>query len=436
MRLLVVLNHLELGGSQLNALDFAVSSRGRGHDVIVFAPVHQDQPGPVAEMVRSAGLPLVLVPYPDITPKFIPAHLAVARALSRTVAEERIQLVHAYEPPLILDSFWGPHLRFGTPLVCTIYGSFVPLWLPRYPPLIVASPKFAGQAAPLLTQPPAVIRPPVNTGADDPALNDGAEFRRAFGLGSDIVLGIVCRLDQDLKVPGIELAMAAVRFLDDPRIRLVVTGDGPSADALSALAEQVNGTLGRRAVVMAGSLADPRPAYAAADIALGMGGSALRSMAFGKPLIVLGTQGFAKPVLPSNADEFLSRGFFGVGSGDLDPCPLAAIIRELADRPQMRSELGAFGRQLVRDRYSLEAATAKLEDVYATAVTQTYPRRRRVWEATKVAAYRDGSTWTPESIKVRLGLTAVWAGERPTAHQNGGGSRPKSPGEQRRETTP
>jgi len=435
MRLLVVLNHLELGGSQLNALDLAVSSRDRGHDVIVFAPVHQDQPGPVAEMVRSAGLPLVLARYPDITPKFIPAHRAVARALCMTVAEERIQLVHAYEPPLILDSFWGPHLRFGTPLVCTIYGSFVPLWLPRYPPLIVPSYKFADQAAPLLTQPPAVIRPPVNTGTDDPALNDGTEFRRAFGLGGDIMLGIVSRLDPDLKVPGIKLAMAAVRFLDDPRIRLVVTGDGPSAGALSTLAEEVNGTLGRRAVVMAGPLADPRPAYAAADIALGMGGSALRSMAFGKPLIVLGIQGFAKPVLPSTADEFLSRGFFGVGSGDLDPRPLAASIRELADRPEMRSELGAFGRQLVLDQYSLEAASAKLENVYATAVTQTYPRRRRVWEATKVAAYRDGSTLTPESIKVRFGLTAVWAGERPAAHQDGGRPRPRRPAEQRADRT-
>lgn len=413
MRLLVVLNHLELGGSQLNALDLAVSSRDRGHDVTVFAPVHQDQPGPVAEMVRSAGLPLVLVRYPDITPTFTPAHRVVARALSRTAAGKRIQLVHAYEPPLILDSFYGPHLRFGIPLVCTIYGEFLPWWLPRYPPLIVHSHSFADRAAPLRTQPPAVIEPPVNTDADDPALVDGAEFRRAYGLGSDIVLGIVSRLEPHVKADGIKLAMAAVRFLDDPRIRLVVTGHGPSAGALSTLAEQVNGTLGRRAVVMTGPLADPRPVYAAADIALGMGGSARRSMAFGKPLIVLGLQGFAKPLLPSNADEFLFGGFCGVGSGDLDPRPLAASIRQLADRPEMRSELGAFGRQLVQDRFSLKVASAELENVYATAVTQTYPRYRRVWEATRVIAGRDGSTWIPESIKTWLGPKSATEFDRP-----------------------
>lgn len=39
MRILVVLNHLELDGRQLNALDFAVKSRNRGHDVFLFGPV-------------------------------------------------------------------------------------------------------------------------------------------------------------------------------------------------------------------------------------------------------------------------------------------------------------------------------------------------------------------------------------------------------------
>ena len=407
MRVLVVLNHLELGGCQLNAFDFALATRERGHDVVVFGPVWDDHPGPIAEMVRSAGLPLVLAHHPDIIPGFIPGFIPVrrvlARALCQTVATERIQLVHAYEAPMTLDSFYGPHLRFGVPLVSTLYGIDMQWWLPRYPALIVGTREFADLAAPLRTQPPVVIEPPVNTDADDPALVDGAEFRRAHGLGDHIVIGVVSRLDPTLKADGINHAIAAIHYLDDPRIRLVVTGHGPSADALSASAEQVNSALGRRAVVMTGPLADPRPAYAAADIALGMGGSALRSLAFGKPLIVLGVQGFAKPLLPSTAREFLFSGFCGIGSGDLDPRSLAAHIRQLVDGPEMRSQLGAFGRQLVLDRFSLKVASAKLENVYTTAVTQTYPRRQRLREAVRVAAYREGSNRIPESVKAWLG---------------------------------
>lgn len=401
MRLLVGLHHLELGGSQLNAVDLAVAARHRGHDVVVFA-VYNGQPGPLAEMVRAAGLPLVLVRHSRAIQGLLPVRQAVARTLWRVAVRERIQLVHAYEFPLSLDSFYGPHLRLGIPLVCTIYGQFVPRWLPRYPPVIVGARKVADMVAPLRPKPPALIEPPVNTDTNAPGLIDGAEFRRAHGLGTHIVVGVVSRLEPTTKYDGIELAIGAMQLLDDPRIQLVVTGDGPSFSALNTSAARVNSALGRRAVIMIGSLIDPRPAYAAADIALGVGGSALRAMAFAKPLIVLGTKNFAKLLTPSTAQEFLVGGFGGFwdpGSSDFDPRPLAGLIRELADRPGLRSELGAFGRQLILDRFSLNAASVTLEDIYASAVAQAYPRSQRLWEAARVAVYRTGSEALPDTAK-------------------------------------
>lgn len=401
MRLLVGLHHLELGGSQLNALDLAVTARDHGHHVVVFA-AYQDEIGPVAEKVRAAGLPLVLAHDDRANQGFLPVRPAVARALSRLVASERIQLVHAYEEPLILDSFYGPHLRFGTPLVWTMYGTCLAWWLARYPPLIVGTRELADSAGSLRTQPPVLIEPPVNTDSDSAALVDGAAFRREHGLGTDIVAGIVSRLEPHMKADGIMQAMGAMQVLDDPRLRLVVTGEGPSFAELNARAERVNAALGRQAVVMTGPLADPRPAYAAADIALGMGSSALRAMAFGKPLIVLGIRGFAKPFVPEGAEEFLVGGFYGYGSSDLDPAPLAASIQDLADRPELRAELGAFGRQLVWDRFSLKAASATLEDIYATAVDHKRVLGRRTWEAVRVATCRTASEGLSGAAKDRL----------------------------------
>ena len=402
----MVLHNLILGGSPLNALDFAVAARDRGHEVALFSvygnPIHGDQPGPVAEEIRAAGLRLVLVRHPRDSPERMLVRRAVVRNLSHVVARDRIDLVHAYEIPMIMDSFYGPHLRLGVPLVGTIYGPYVPWWLPRYPPLITGTRELADRVAMHRTQPPVLIEPPVNTDTDSPALVDGTAFRRAHGLGTDIVVAVVSRLEPSIKADSIELAMRAIQFLDEPRIRLVVTGHGPSFSALSALAERVNAVLGRPAVVMTGPLADPRPVYAAADIALGMGSSALRAMAFGKPLIVLGVQGFAKPLQPATAQEFLFGGFFGVGGGDLDPRPLAASIRELADRPQLRSELGGFSSQLVWDRFSLKAASARLEDVYAGAIRQVHPRGRRLREAARVAVCKTGSDGLPGTLKKGL----------------------------------
>lgn len=401
MRLLVGLNHLELGGSQLNALDLAVTVRDHGHHVVVFA-THQGEIGPVAGMVRAAGLPLVLAEDDRVSQGFLPVRPAVARALSRLVVKEHIQLVHAYEEPLILDSFYGPHLRFGTPLVWTIYGDSVAWWLARYPQLIVGTRELANSAGPLRTQPPALIEPPVNTDSDSAALVDGVAFRQKHGLGTDIVASIVSRLEPHMKADGIRQAMGAMQILDDPRLRLVVTGEGPSFPELNAHAERINAALGRHAVVMTGALADPRPAYAAADIALGMGGSALRAMAFGKPLIVLGVKGFAKPFVPDGAEEFLVGGFFGYGSGDLDAAHLAASIRDLADRPELRAELGAFGRQLIWDRFSLKAASATLEDIYATAVSHKRVLGQRMWEASRVTTCRTASQGLSDAVKGRL----------------------------------
>jgi glycosyltransferase involved in cell wall biosynthesis len=401
MRLLVGLNHLELGGCQLNALDFAVAARDRGHHVTAFA-AYRGTPGPLAEMVRSAGLPLLLFHQARPGQDHILTRRDLARYLSGTVARERIDLVHAYEPSLILDSFYGPHLSLGVPLVGTIYGNFVPWWLPRYVPLVAGARDIADKAAGHFSPPPTVIEPPVDTDANAPGAADGGEFRRTHDLGSDTVFVVVSRLEPSMKADGIELAINAVGALDDPGVRLVVVGEGPSFATHKASADRVNAALGRNAVIMAGPLVDPRPAYAAADITLGMGGSALRAMAFGKPLIVLGVRGFAKTLRPATAQEFLLRGFFGVGDGDLDPRPLASHMRELASQPGLRFELGAFGRQLIVDRFSLKAASAALEDVYARATARSYPRHRRLREAARVAVCKTGSEQLPESFKDRL----------------------------------
>jgi hypothetical protein len=90
------------------------------------------------------------------------------------------------------------------------------------------------------------------------------------------------------------------------------------ARALSAnlerLANKVNGELRRPAVAVAGATLDPRPAYAAADIVVGMGGSALRGMAFGKPVVIVGERGFSAPFTPETADFFYYNGIYGLGT--------------------------------------------------------------------------------------------------------------------------
>jgi hypothetical protein len=121
---------------------------------------------------------------------------------------------------------------------------------------------------------------------------------------------------------------------------------------------------------------DPRPAYAAADVVLGMGGSALRGMAFGKPLVVQGVSGgYWELATPESAPAFLNHGWGGLGpEGDGRPegtARLMGILPALLADPATRARLGEYGRTLVVQRYSLDHAAARQEEVYASAVRTT-----------------------------------------------------------------
>jgi glycosyltransferase involved in cell wall biosynthesis len=153
-------------------------------------------------------------------------------------------------------------------------------------------------------------------------------------------------------------------------LRLIIVGDGAARSRLEGMAGETNAKLGRTAVTLTGMLMDPRPAYAAADIVVGMGGSALRGMAFGKAVVIVGERGFSAPFTPDTAESFYYKGIYGRGVGEADYERLAADIRGLAELPGRLAALGEFSRQFVGRRYSLETVCGCLADFLEGAVRE------------------------------------------------------------------
>jgi glycosyltransferase involved in cell wall biosynthesis len=288
----------------------------------------------------------------------------------RLVRERHLDLVHGYEWPPALEAFGGPLLRLGVPVVFTVMGMAVAPFLPRTVPLVVGSADIRRRALAAGHTSVTLIEPPVDVRANAPTFRPNG-FRAAFGLDPAIPLvAVVCRLVPELKLEGLLAACDAVARLASggTAVQLVVVGDGPARQQVEERAAKANAAANRRLAVLTGALSDPRPAYAAADVMLGMGGSALRGLAFAKPLIVQGERGFWELLTPQSAPMFLDQGWYGVADdASAGPGRLAAILSELLADADLRFALGRFGRCLVVEQFSLDRAAAVQEEVYLRA---------------------------------------------------------------------
>ena len=355
MRVLVYPHDLGPGGSQLNAVELAAAVRDLGHEVVVFG-----EPGPLIVRVEQLGLAFVPAPPASVRPS--PARV---RALRAVVRERRIDVVHTYEWPPAVDAQLAV-LGTRASAICTVMSMSVAPFLPRTMPLVVGTHQIRDTEVERGRTDVWVIEPPVDTvhnaigapGVDRP-LPVPVESR----LQAPLVV-IVTRLVEELKLEGVLCAIDVVPTLI-PQVQLLIVGDGPAAPAVTEAATVANAAAGREAVVLAGHLPDPRPAYSAATVVLGMGGSALRAMAFGKPVVIQGERGFWETLTSETESYFLRQGWYGVGAAASEgPARLRAALEPLLADHDRRVRLGERGRDLVRTRFSLTAAAERQVGIY------------------------------------------------------------------------
>lgn len=391
MKIVVHPHELIIGGSPINAIDLAAAVRDLGHEVIVYAV-----PGPLEDYIASKNLRYIAA----CRFRYRPAVSHIAQ-LARLVRKERVDLVHAYEWPPCLDAFFGAGLLFGVPTLCTVLSMSLMPVVPRVLPLIMGSEELVQAARATHRGSVNLIEPPIDTDGDNPA-NNGSVFRATHGIAPDELLVItVSRLAIDLKLDALVDTIDAADILAaNWPVRVALVGDGEAAPQLRARAATVNARHGREVVVLPGATLDPRSAYAAADIVSGMGSSALRALAHGKPLVVQGEKGFNAPFDENHESLFLRQGFYGVGDGSPGGPRLAEYLASLLADPVRRTALGARGRELVVRRYSLRAAATMLVRIYEEVIAGRLRRRALLPEAAR-------SAWLAAGIEVRNHLPSL-----------------------------
>jgi L-malate glycosyltransferase len=378
MKVVVFAHRLEVGGTQVNAIDLATGLRDRhGFEVVLFAT-----PGPLVRLVQERGLRYVEAPDAILHPS-----LARMKALRRLVREEKPDLIHAWDWWQCLDAYYSVHLPMGVPMVVSDMMMELTRILPKQVWTTFGIPDLVEVARRVGRRKVDLILPPVDVQANAAGAVDAEPFRRRYAQGNELLVVTVSRLAVFMKSESLIRTIASVQALGRQLpLKFVIVGDGAARPRVERLAAETNAVLGREAVVCTGALLDPRPAYAAADIVVGMGGSSLRGMAFGKPVIVVGEQGFSAPFTAETAEDFYRHGMYGRGDSDPDNARLTGHLRTLATDAGARAAIGEFSRRFAVERFSIEVASARLADLCHRAVAEKRALPATIGDALRTTA--------------------------------------------------
>ncbi|HXW03689.1 MAG TPA: glycosyltransferase [Vicinamibacterales bacterium] len=368
VRVLYVLDNLEVGGSELNAARTAARLDRSRFDIeaLCFRPE-----GPVRTRYEAAGVPVTAFPIAGL---FGPGTLRRGAAFAALVRQGRFDIVHAHDRNA--NIFAAPWTRCFTP--ASIIASR------RWWTEIGSRPhRLAARAAfrlahRVLVNSPAIVRRVetaegvrrdrivvVSNFVDDeafepPAPQFLARTRAELGLTPDtLALGIIANL-RAVKNHALLLDAAARLASRWPQLRVILVGEGELRDALEAQAAALG--LANR-IVFAGFRPHHPSFHHLFDISVltsdreGFPNAIVEAMAAGRPVISTNVGGVVDAVVPGETGLLVPAGDAGA---------LSAAIEELLRDPARRRGMGAAGLRVARERFSASRVLGQLQDLYET----------------------------------------------------------------------
>ncbi len=365
MKILMATMGLGIGGAETHIVELAKELKGEGHDVAIVSNGGVYVPEIAAAGIRHYQAPLHRRSVRD---------MRRARAiLRRVLREERPDVVHAHARiPAFLCG--GLCRRMKLPFVTTAHWVFDTSGVLRYltdwgERTVAVSDDIKAYLIREYGLPSGHISVTINgidTDKFSPEIS-GERVLREFGLDpSRPVLSYVSRMDEDRALVAgqlIEIAPELDRAV--PGVQLLIAGGGNVFDRLKAQAEQVNARMGRPCVTMTGPRTDINEIVAAGDLFVGVSRAALEAMAAGKPVIVAGNEGCHGLFTPDKLAEAQAGNFCCRGLPMSEPKALLADVTAAFRLPEgEKARLGAYGRQVIFEHYSVRRMAADCLAMY------------------------------------------------------------------------
>ena len=363
VRLLLVVDSLDVGGAERHVVDLAVALGHKGHDVTVACSVA----GPLASELEQACIPVRPLLECLIKRR---VSVAFARKLGRLLDRERFDLVHAH----VYASAAAAALATpgtGVPLVITEHTEapwrsrrarlFSRLVYRRAERIIAVSDAIRRLLIEGYDVPPERVTFVPNAVVPVPDALPGTSRAIPAGWRKGPLIGRVARLQTEKGVAIFLKAAARVAPLF-PEARFLVIGDGPLRRELAVLAKRLG--LERR-VHFLGFRSDAPALIALLDVLV------VSSLSDGAPLVILEAMEAGVPVVASavgGIPDQIRHDEEGILVPPGDPVALGDALVGLLRDPAYARCLGEAGRRRAASEFGYEAMVRKVEAVYRAAL--------------------------------------------------------------------
>ena len=365
MKILMATMGLDIGGAETHIVELAKELKAEGHDVAIAS-----NGGVYVPEIKAAGIRHYSVP---MHRRNIGYMRRSRKLLKEIIQKEKPDVVHAHAriPAFLCGTL---HATMHFPFVTTAHWVFETRGMLRYltnwgQRTVAVSEDIKAYLMREYGVPEEHITVTVN-GIDTNKFSPQVSRDRVMAeLGLDPrrpVISYVSRMDEDRALVARQLVEIAPDLdREVPGVQIIITGGGNVFGEIKARADQVNGALGRTCVVMTGPRTDINEIVAAGDLFVGVSRSALEAMSAAKPVIVAGNEGYQGLFGPDKLEEAQAGNFCCRGLPMSTPEGLREdVLAALALPAEEKARLGAYGRQVIFDFYSVRRMAGDCRKVY------------------------------------------------------------------------
>ncbi len=374
VKILMVTMGLNIGGAETHIIELSRELKKRGYDVMIASNggVYADE---IAEYdIRHVQAPL--------HSRSVGCMYRSYRALKQLIQRERPDIVHAHARiPAFITGLVRRSVDFN--FVTTAHGVYDTSGMLKYltnwgDKTIAVSQDIVNYLTDNYGVPRQDIYTTINgidTGRFSPDITPDRIIAEFDIDRSKPVVCHVSRLDRDSSAVA-ELLMEAVPVLDrlTDGVQLLIAGGGTEFAGFARRAEEINGALGRRAVIMTGSRTDINEIVAACDVFVGVSRTVLEAMAEEKPVILAGNAGYMGLFAEEKLAEAMETNFCCRKSRPAEAVRLAEDIADCIGKLAAGELTGIcrFERRVVMEDYSVNRMTDDCAAVYDLVEKKKY----------------------------------------------------------------